>query len=135
MRYGLYASPAYLQRVGVPTTPHSLQQHALLVFNLGSQKQHWDLQRDAEHAQVPLQSRLRINSSFAVRDAALLGQGIARLPLLVAQDAVRQGQLISVLSQWLPRSTPVHALFPSARYLSPKVRSFIDYAAAHFEVT
>jgi LysR family transcriptional regulator, regulator for bpeEF and oprC len=134
MRYGLYASPAYLQRAGAPATPQSLAQHALLVFNMGRQKEHWDLQRDTEHVQVPLQSRLRINSSFAVCDAAVLGHGIARLPLLVAQNAVAEGRLTPVLAQWQPRSAPVHALFPSVRYLTPKVRGFIDYAAERFEV-
>ncbi len=135
MHYGLYASPAYLTHAGVPESPHGLERHQLLVFNLGNQKGVWDLQYGTQHVQVPLTSRLRVNSSFAVRDAAILGHGIARLPVLVAQDAVRNHQLVPVLAQWLAQPTPVHALFPSVQYLTPKVRSFIDHAVVHFDLT
>ena len=42
------------------------------------------------------------------------------------------GQLVQVLPEWKPPSAPVHAVYPSNRYLSPKVRAFIDLAIARF---
>lgn len=56
------------------------------------------------------------------------GLGVARLPLIIAAGAVQAGQLAQVLAGWSAKSAPVHAVFPSSRYLSPKVRAFIDHA-------
>ena len=77
--------------------------------------------------------RLRINNSFAVRDAAVRGLGIALLPLAVARQALAAGALLRVLPAWSPPTVPVHAVFPGTRYLTPKVRAFIDHAVDGFD--
>jgi DNA-binding transcriptional LysR family regulator len=73
-----------------------------------------------------------VNNSFAVRDAAIEGLGIAQLPLLVAHAAHSSGALVRVLPEWDSPPIPTHALFPSSRYLTPKVRAFIDLAVAAY---
>jgi DNA-binding transcriptional LysR family regulator len=65
---------------------------------------------------------------MAVRDAAARGLGIAQLPLIVAAPAVEAGLLRPLLTEWSPPAVPIHAVFASARYLTPKVRGFIDLA-------
>jgi LysR family transcriptional regulator, regulator for bpeEF and oprC len=133
LQYGLFASRAYLDRRGMPAHPRDLQAHDLVVFSGGSHRSGWALRSGAELAQVALKPRLRVNNSFAVRDAAAEGLGIAQLPLRVAQPGVDQGRLVPVLSTWVPPAVPVHAVFASARYLTPKVRAFIDHAADAFQ--
>jgi LysR family transcriptional regulator, regulator for bpeEF and oprC len=55
------------------------------------------------------------------------------LPRLLANPEVQAGRLVPVLTDWdLPR-VPVHAVFASARYLTPKVRAFIDLAVQAFD--
>lgn len=49
-------------------------------------------------------------------------------PLVGIDAAQRDGLLVTVLSDWAPPPIPVHAVFASARYLTPKVRAFIDLA-------
>lgn len=128
LRYGLFASPTYFARREVPSDPEDLAQHELLLFAAGSHGGGWLLGRGSETRRVEGPARLRINNSFAVRDAAIGGLGIAQLPLLVAGPAVAAGSLVSVLPDWSPSPIPIHALFPSSRYLTPKVRAFIDLA-------
>lgn len=70
---------------------------------------------------------------FAVRDAAIAGLGIAQLPRVIARDAVAAGRLVAVLPRWSPPPVPVHAVFASVRYLTPKVRAFIDLAARQMQ--
>ena len=60
--------------------------------------------------------------------ATCAGLGVAQLPLIVAETAVSAGQLQRVLPDWRVPAVPVHAVFASARYLTPKVRAFIDVA-------
>lgn len=90
----------------------------------------WVLSRDRQQKSITLEPRLKANNVFAVRDAAITGHGIALLPLIVAEPPVHARHLRPVLTEWLPPSVPVHAVFASARYLTPKVRAFIDLALA-----
>jgi DNA-binding transcriptional LysR family regulator len=51
---------------------------------------------------------------------------------VVASPALSSTELTRVLPEWHPPAVPVHALFPSNRYLTPKVRAFIDHAVHAF---
>jgi DNA-binding transcriptional LysR family regulator len=132
LHYGLYASPGYLSRRGAPGSPEELARHDLLVFSAGSHRLGWRLSRGGETRRIDAPARLRINNSFAVCDAAARGLGIAQLPAIVAKEALAANRLVPVLTEWRPAPVPVHALFPSSRYLTPKVRAFIDHAVASF---
>lgn len=132
LEYGLFASPDYLARRGVPLAPAELATHDRLVFSGGVQPMLWHLRNGTEEVAVEHSPRLRVNNSFAVRDAVTQGLGVAQLPLVVTQHQLDQGQLVRVLPDWRPPDVPVHALFPSARYLTPKVRAFIDHAVGAF---
>jgi DNA-binding transcriptional LysR family regulator len=128
LRYGLFAAPAYLARRGSPDHPSDLAQHAILAFAGGSHQATWVLSQGSRQERVELQPRLKANNVFAVRDAAIAGLGIAQMPLIVAAPALQAGQLQPVLLDWSLAAVPIHAVFASARYLTPKVRGFIDLA-------
>lgn len=129
LSYALYAAPEYLKRRGTPATPKDLGPHDLLVFTPGSGASAWSLGSNGDTQRVPLQAaRFRASNSFAVRDAAAAGLGIALLPRLIAQPLVAQGQLRAVLKGWSSPDVPVNAVFASARFLAPKVRAFIELA-------
>lgn len=129
LHYAVYASPSYLARRGTPQAPAQLSSHDTLAFSGGSHQATWTLMRDgADEQRVALQPRLKANNVFAVRDAAQAGLGIALLPRIVADETVRSGGLVPILTDWTPPRVPVHAVFASARYLTPKVRAFIDLA-------
>ena len=128
LRYGLFASPACVQRHGVPAVPQDLSAHEVLAFVGGSHPGSWQLTQAGTTHRVEVRPRLKANNVFAVRDAAAAGLGIAQLPLVVAEPLLVQGGLVPVLADWSLPTVPVHAVFASARYLTPKVRSFIDLA-------
>ncbi len=133
VHYGFFAASVYLQQHGEPVHADELAQHSLLMFTGGILKQGWVLRRGDETVRVPAQhGRYRINNNFAVCDAARAGLGIARLPRLLAHNAVATGALKQVLCDWTTPSVLVHAVFPSARFLAPKVRAFIDIATHAF---
>lgn len=134
LHYGLFAAPAYLQRCGLPSHPDALQQgHELIQFSGARRGQSWTLSKDGHSQTVALGARLKANNSFAVRDAAVDGLGIAQLPLLLARPELAAGRLRPVLADWTLPTVEVHAVFASARYLTPKVRAFIDLAVERFD--
>jgi len=132
LQYGLYAAPAYLRRHPPPAEPDGLAQHALIQFSGSRLRRGWTFVRGPQSRLIEPIARLNANNGFAVRDAAIDGLGIAQLPQLLARPALQAGALQPVLADWLLPSAPVHAVFASARYLTPKVRVFIDLAAAAF---
>lgn len=132
--YGLFACPRYLAARGTPRDPSDLAAHTLIQFT-GGRHGSWHLDRGGEAAvTVDGPARLRANDSFAIRDMALASLGIGRLPLLLAVDWVEAGRLVPVLPDWSLPSAPVQAVYPENRYLSPKVRAFIDLALDAYPV-
>jgi DNA-binding transcriptional LysR family regulator len=62
----------------------------------------------------------------------IAGLGIGLLPDFHASDAVADGRLVRLLPSWTTPSVDAHALYPSHRSLSAKVRVFVDGLVAHF---
>lgn len=136
VEYALFASPGYIQRHGRPESPEQLKDHRLIMFADSGRRRAWELTpaggsaRDAVKVDGP--ARLRVNNSFAVREAVSRELGIGKLPLLVAAQGLSAGPLVPVLADWSLPPVPAHAVYPSNRYLSPKVRAFIDLAIDRF---
>ena len=75
---------------------------------------------------IALEPKVAINSWGVLRELAIAGRGIARLPELDVQQALSDGKLVEVLSDYAPPPAACYAVFPSARNLSPSVRAMID---------
>jgi DNA-binding transcriptional LysR family regulator len=135
LAYGLYASAPYLRRSGAPADPHQLLAHPLIVYAGGARQGQWLLTRGDDSVRLKLQPRLQVNTSLAAREALQRGLGIGLLPRRLAEPAGQPVGLERVLPDWTAPEVPVHAVFASARFLSPKVRAFIDLAVANFDPT
>jgi DNA-binding transcriptional LysR family regulator len=59
------------------------------------------------------------------------GMGIAYLPDFAIGRQLREGVLVTVLDDCTARSGPLRILWPSSRYLAPKLRVFVDFLAAN----
>jgi DNA-binding transcriptional LysR family regulator len=76
---------------------------------------------------------LESNDGQILRAAALDGMGILIQPSYIVYDDVVAGRLVPMLDDWdLPRLT-INLAYPSRKHLSAKVRTFIDFMAAHFK--
>jgi DNA-binding transcriptional LysR family regulator len=131
--YGLYASGAHLRRSGVPHHPQELLGHPLIMYQGGLRQGHLHLTRGDDSVRLKLRPRLQVNTSLAAREALHHGLGIGLLPRRLAEPAGQPAALERVLPDWTAPEVPVHAVFASARFLSPKVRAFIDLAAESFQ--
>ncbi len=133
LTYALYAAPGYLRQRGTPRSPRDLAPHELLVFAPAGGAAAWPLHKQGETVRITPQPRFRATNSFAVRDAAASGLGIALLPCMIGDPLVAEGRLGVVLKGWSAPEVPVSAVFASARFLAPKVRAFIDLALDAFD--
>ena len=131
IRYGLYASPAYVYAKGAPQSLNALVNHSLIMFAPRG-KPVWPLLRGQQREDVTADALCVINNNLAARDLAAEGLGIALLPHFQAEPLVAQERLTQVLEEWERVPVPVAALFTSSRYMTPKVRAFVDLAIADF---
>lgn len=123
----LVANPAYLRTHGTPMRPEDLERFDCVVFGAGPDRGRWHLVRDAVKRRVKVNARLVVNDFEFVEQAARDGIGIAVLPLFRCKSALQEHQLQQVLPDWCIPEIPLHAVYPSTRYLSPKVKAFVDY--------
>jgi len=133
MRLVVCASPAYLAERGTPRTPADLKDHDCLLYTNETSPRDWRFATpEGAPWAVEVNGRLSANNGDTLRVATLRGFGIARLPsFLVGQD-LQAGALVSVLPDYVRQDSAIHAVYPQARLLSPKVRAFVDFLAARF---
>lgn len=129
----LVASPGYLARHGVPQGLDDLQRHKLLIYTHANNPYELRFSRADEHRTVSVKGLLESNDGQILRAAALDGMGILVQPSYIVYDDVVAGRLVPMLDDWdLPRLT-INLAYPSRKHLSAKVRTFIDFMAAHFK--
>jgi DNA-binding transcriptional LysR family regulator len=126
IRFLMVASPGYLKKRGRPRSPDGLTKHDCLVFNVGSLPRIWNLTQGTEKRAVAVTGALSVNEVDTLHDAAIAGVGIAMLPAYHCIGDLRAKRLERVLPDWDAAGEPAHAVYPSGRHLSPKVKAFLD---------
>ncbi|HEX8739254.1 MAG TPA: LysR family transcriptional regulator [Casimicrobiaceae bacterium] len=130
------ASPAYLERHPAPTTPADLAAHECLIYEYAAGGAQWSFVDPAGATQtVRVAGSARANNGAMLAALAISGAGIAYEPDFIVAPAVRAGRLVPLLRGYAPPSIGIHAMYPSRRHLSAKVRTFVDFLVARFEGT
>jgi DNA-binding transcriptional LysR family regulator len=121
------ASPAYLARYGAPRTPQDLTDHECIVFTRLATVNRWHFEGEGGPVAVDVAGRCRVDNSEAVRQGVLAGLGIATVPAFALAAEVARGDVVVLLDAFEPRPMPLQAVYPSRRYVPPKVRVMIDW--------
>jgi DNA-binding transcriptional LysR family regulator len=119
------ASPAYLAEHDVPKTPEDLREHQCVVFG-ESRDASWRFERGSDVRRIAVHGRMSVSSFSMAHDAAIRGVGIAAIPLVLCGEDLRAGRLISLFPDWRVNRTEMRIVYPSNRYLAPRVRLFVD---------
>jgi len=135
----LVATKAYLRKRGEPQTPQDLQAHNCLHYPRGQDTPVWTFAprqpvtnpaTEQGLISVPVQGTLAANNSEALREAALMGAGIALLPDFSAQAALKQAKLVPVLPQFRPVGAFAEQLFAIRPYSAHVPRAVAALVAA-----
>jgi DNA-binding transcriptional LysR family regulator len=129
----LCASPAYLERHGMPRSPLELAAHRCLHFSHLTGGGTWTLRRGEEQHAVRIQPAFTANSGLVLQQAAEHGLGIVYHTTFLAWRALRAGTLVPVLAGWELPLNYLSALYPASRQPSPKVRALIDFLVAQYQ--
>jgi DNA-binding transcriptional LysR family regulator len=129
----LTASPRYVAKYGKPTTPQELVEHPILIYTLANNPYELKFTKDKESLTIPIQGVLESNDGQILKSAALEGIGLLIQPAYIVYDDIVAGRLIPVLDDWELPTLQINIAYPSRKYLSAKVRSFIDFMVDEFE--
>ena len=134
-RFMTCAAPAFLAAHGVPQALKDLA--ALPMIGIISARtgrplpfRYYD---GTAAVNIAPSNRLIVTDTNSYLAAGLAGLGVIQAPAYAVHEAVKAGRLAPLLEAWRTPVIPVHVLYAQNRYLSAKVRVFIDWAVALFE--
>ena len=118
------ASPDYLESHGVPEIPDDLVKHNCLIYAPRTPQFDWEF---ANKKKVRITGDIQCNDGDALRIAAIQGCGIAQLPTYMVGLDIQAGRLRALLEGFEPAKLPVYAIYNHRKYLSAKIKTFIDF--------
>jgi DNA-binding transcriptional LysR family regulator len=128
------ASPAYLERMGMPGEPADLVAHQYLRDNGVAARAHngrklclRHLRGEEPDAEVDMPVALQSVSTDLLLRATLDGVGVAVMARLLVQPHLDSGALVHVLPDWMYARYTVYAALPSRRMLPARAKAFLDF--------
>ncbi len=131
-RLALCAAASYIKLAEPLRAPLDLLKHECLVFSHTSLRTQWSFDGPEGRVTVPINGRFYTNSGEALRAAAVAGMGILLQPYELVADEIEAGRLIRLLPEYEPPARSLHVLYASDRRMTPKLRSFLDFAVKKF---
>ena len=121
------AAPSYLERFGTPKTPEDLASHNCLTLSVSELFNDWDFEGPEGSTTLRVSGNFEVNHTDALYEAVLAGIGLARLATFIVGPDILAGRVVPVLTDYVHEQSSIYAVYPHRRYLSAKVRAFVDF--------
>ena len=120
-------SPDYLAQHGIPQKPEDLVNHSCIVNWASAPQDKWKFKTETGYTTINVAGRMQSNVAEANRVAALNGLGLVVMATYVVRRDLEKGKLQTVLENYALPPLDIHAVYPHRKYLSAKVRCFLDF--------
>ena len=129
----LCAAPSYFRHHRQPETLSDLSNHTCLGYPYWSGQDTWNFtSTDGQVHSVPVKNQVWCNNGDALMNAAISGLGVILQPDFIVHQAIRDGQLIELLSDFSGPRIDIHALYVLSSFMPIRIRSFVDFLVASF---
>jgi len=126
------ASPAYLERAGMPQVPADLANHSVIAGP--SIAGHvWSFRQEGTAFSVRVGGRLSVSVNEVSTVAAVAGLGIISMSLAGCAKEIEDGALVRLLPEWDMGTLEVNAVFAAGRAAKPSARAFADFLIAELD--
>lgn len=122
------ASPAYLERRGMPEAPENMAAHEAVLGTFRT-AQAWDFAGSVRESRVRVAGRLRVDDVETRLQAVREGRGIGQFLSYQVADDLSAGRLVRLLRAYEQPAIPVHLLTKGRTNRAPKIDAFLDFAA------
>jgi DNA-binding transcriptional LysR family regulator len=131
-RWAVVGMPAYFERRPVPESPPDLLQQECIRQRFPSGRLlKWKFQKDDAKVEIDVKGRITLGDQSLAAQAALDGVGLAFVFEDLVRNAIEEGRLIRVLSNWCPSFPGFILYYPRQRRMSSALRAFVDMARTY----
>ena len=128
-RFVAVASPAYVERYGMPQRPEELRTHRCVRMRLSSGAMlPWTFVDGNREFDIPVTGPVIVNDFAGIMVAVRSGIAMGMVAEPVVHEHIERGELKLVLGDFAPSSAGLFLYYPSRKQVMPKLRAFIDYA-------
>jgi LysR family transcriptional regulator for bpeEF and oprC len=123
------ASPAYLEKFGLPRRVSDLSAHRAVQYrsSLIGGVEPWTYVDKGKLQAVDLPSIVSTDDAETYIASALAGLGLIQIPAYDVQEHLDRRELIEVLPTMRAPSMPISLVYPQRRHLSLRLQSFIEW--------
>ncbi|EHN8834993.1 LysR family transcriptional regulator [Enterobacter hormaechei] len=123
------ASPSYLTANSAPLHPRELVHHQCIGWRPSPDvaPYRWEFEENGRAFDVAVEPRITTNDLHLMLRLALAGGGITFAPQETFRPYIENGQLVSMLDDFLPHFPGFYVYFPQRRNIAPKLRALIDH--------
>jgi len=125
---GLYSHPGFFNQREIPKHPSQLIPEECI--GLQGAAHHWSFTQDKKETKISPQHRYKVNNLTLVQAAVMKKLGVAVLPTTICA-AYLGSELVPLLADYQKPVANIYAVYPSKKYLSPKVSRFLDFLCEH----
>lgn len=122
-------SRRYFERHGPPLTPADLTRHNCLLFTGRAEPSKWPFAGPNGPFSVAVSGNVSSNSVETIRAGVLDGLGLGLIAELTLTDALRTGEAVSVLGDFLTEVRDVSLVWPHRRFIPERVRRVTEFFA------
>ncbi|MBY5969701.1 LysR family transcriptional regulator [Halomonas denitrificans] len=128
----IVASPEYIKRHGIPTTPADLVQHNCLGYRFASSCaiDRWGFtspEPDGRSLVFEPKGNVIFNDDDSMLNAAVRGVGLVKHLDLCVRQQLSDGTLVRVLQPWCQPFSGFYLYVPSRAHMPAKIRALIDF--------
>jgi len=124
-RRSVIATPAYLERFGIPQSPAELGSHQALIYSQASSG--WTFKRGSAETSVSVHGRVRVSAAEGLRAAVLADMGLTIASDWMFSPELESGAVRRVLETWALPTIDLWAVFPTGRLASAKAHAFATF--------
>ncbi len=117
------ATPEYLKKHGTPQRVDDLMSHNCIV----SRPALWQFKEDGHRVEVAVKGNLMVRSGDSLREATLLGLGIAQVNWWLFQQDLAAGRLVEILRRNRAPGRSMYVVYPPTKFIPKKTRAMIDF--------
>ena len=133
VRLQVYGAPTYLESHPAPQRPANLAEHNCLRYAhlLSGDEWHF-IDADGNQVKTRVSGSLITNDVPTIRAAGVAGIGLVLMSPFTISDLVASGALVPLLPGYQTPEFEINALYQHRRYMTAKLRVFIDMLIERF---
>jgi DNA-binding transcriptional LysR family regulator len=128
VRY-VVAATGYMEGRRLPTEPEELKGHDCVMFNAKDYQCDWELICGRKKVRVHVTGIVTTHDCQSAAALVLRGHGVGLLETPYCEQALARGDLVRLLPRWTSVDIPAFAVYPSRKFLPPRVTAFLKALA------